>query len=165
MIMIMTLQLFMEYVKNLHLGNFIDYMGIFLKRTNFVLNSSIRELLVCKAHSGGLMGHFGVKKTLDTLHEHFFWQKMRRDVEIIYSRCVTCRKAKSSVLPPDLYTPLPVPTTPWVDISMDFVLELPISKRGRDSIFAVVDRFSKMAHFIACHKTDDKTNVVDLFFN
>jgi len=124
----------------------------------------MRELLVREAHGGGLMGHFSVVKTLDVLHEHFYWPKMKKDVQRICDKCITCRKAKFRTQPHGLYTPFPVPKEPWVDISMDFVLGLPRSKRGRDSIFVVVDRFSKMAHFIPCHKTDDATNIVDLFF-
>jgi len=85
-------------------------------------------------------------------------------VQRICDKCITCRKAKSRTQPHGLCIPLPVLKEPWVDISMDFVLGLPRSKRGRDSIFIVVDRFSKMAHFIPCHKIDDATNIADLFF-
>ena len=81
------------------------------------------------------------------LHEHCFWPKMKRDVERVCARRVTCRQAKSRVLSHGLYTPLPIPSAPWVDISIDFVLGLPRSRKGRDSIFVVVDRFSKMGAF------------------
>ena len=75
-------------------------------------NSSMCELLVREAHEGGLMGHFGVRKTLGVLHEHFFWPKIKRDVERVYARCITCRQAKSRVLPHGLYIPLLVPSAP-----------------------------------------------------
>jgi hypothetical protein len=126
--------------------------------------SSIHLLLLQEAHGGGLMGHFGVKKTEEMLAAHFFWPWMRRDVERYVSRCTICNNAKSRLNPHGLYMPLSVPRAPWEDISMDFVFGLPRIKRGRDSVFVVIDRFSQMVYFIPYHKTDN-ASARDLFFN
>jgi len=138
----------------------------FLFRANklCIPDCSVRLMLLQEAHAGGLMGHFGAKKTEQVLADHFFWPKMWRDVKRYVLRCVTCHKAKSCLNPRSLYTSLPIPSVPWENISMDSVLGLPRTKRGRDSIFVVVDHFSKMAHFIPCHKSDDASHIAELFF-
>jgi len=98
------------------------------------------------------------------LKEKFFWPHMKREIQNYCASYLNCLHAKSSAMPARMYTPLPVASTPWEDISIDFVLGLPRTSRGVDSIFVVVDHFSKMAHFIPCHKVDDASNIARLFF-
>jgi hypothetical protein len=146
-------------------NKYVLHDGLFYRANKLcVPASSVHLLFLQEAHEGGLMGHFRVKKTEDVLAAHFFWLKMRCDVERYVSRCTTFNEAKSRLNPHGLYMSLPVPSVPWEDISMDFVLGLPRTKRGRDSIFVVVDHFSKMTHFIPCHKSDNASHVADLFF-
>ncbi|KAK1632355.1 hypothetical protein QYE76_006670 [Lolium multiflorum] len=52
-----------------------------------------------ESHAGGLMGHFGREKTLLMLADHFYWPKMRRDVDMYVKRCITCNKSKSKLKP------------------------------------------------------------------
>ena len=97
--------------------------------------------------------HSGVKKILDILYEHLCWSKMKRDVNCICGRCITCRKAKFILLPHGLHTPLPIPSESCVDISMDFVLGLPRKERSRNSIFVVMDGFIEFAYNRTMHTT------------
>jgi hypothetical protein len=135
-----------------------------LEKCRFYKDKVIFLGYVVSKNAGGLMGHFGREKTLLMLADHFYWPRMRRDVDKFVKRCITCNKSKSKLMPRGLYSPLPTPTIQWEDISMDFVLGLPRTKRGHDSIFVVADIFSKMAHFIACHKSDDASHIANLFF-
>src|SRR5215216_2770238 len=137
----------------------------YLMRANklCIPKSSLRLLLLQEAHAGGLMGHFGRDKTFATLSKNYFLRKMFCDVSRYTNRCSTCRKAKSKVQSHGLYMPLPILYHPWEDISMDFVLGLPGTQHGKDSVFVVVDRFSKMAHFIPCNKIEDASHATNLF--
>ncbi|GKA02997.1 putative gag-pol polyprotein [Tanacetum coccineum] len=149
---------------NLSKGPYVVQDGFLFKNGRLCIpKGSIRDLLIREAHGGGLAGHFGNTKTLEILNEHFYWPCMIKDVQTLITRCSTCHQAKST-FHKGLYTPLPTPNQPWEDLSIDFIIALPRTQRGKDSIMVVVDHFSKMAHFIPCTKTSDASIVAALFF-
>ena len=120
----------------------------------------MRENLIKEKHSGGLVGHFGTNKTYEQLSHFYYWPKMRTKVDKFVKNFKICQYAKGRSHNVGLYTPLPIPDMPWDMVSMDFVLGLSKTQRGNDAFFFVVDRFSKMAHFIPCYKTSDATHEI-----
>lgn len=109
-------------------------------------------------------GHLGRDRSLHLVTNTYFWLTVRRDVEHFVERCRYCQLDKGQASNAGLYLPLSVPTQPWTAVSMYFVLGLPRTQNGNDSIFVVVDRFSKMTHFILCKRTTDAVMVAQLFF-
>ena len=91
-------------------------------------------------------GHMGFKKTLNRLSENFTWKNMAADTRKFVAECTDCQLVKyETAKPRGLLCPLPVPSQPWEDLSMDFIEGLPTYK-GHTCIFVVVDRFSKGIH-------------------
>jgi hypothetical protein len=114
-------------------------------------------------HDSPLAGHPGRKKTYSLLARQYYWPRMTKSVERYTKNCHTCTRTKYSRLAyQGLLSPLPVPNRPWRSISVDFIVKLPLS-HGYDSIMVVVDRLSKMRHFIPCNETIGPKEAAELF--
>jgi hypothetical protein len=102
--------------------------------------------------------------SLNSLKENFWWSNMKVDIAKYVSECDTCQRIKASHLKPSgTLQPLPIPSWKWDDISMDFVSGLPLTSRKHDSIWVIVDRLTKTAHFIPVHTTYDAKDYASLY--
>uniref|UniRef100_A0A8C5QLZ1 Gypsy retrotransposon integrase-like protein 1 n=1 Tax=Leptobrachium leishanense TaxID=445787 RepID=A0A8C5QLZ1_9ANUR len=111
-----------------------------------------RQDLLIMFHDSKPAGHPGITKTLTSISRQFWWPTMRQDVRLFVFACQVCaRSITSKTLPVGLLQPSPIPNRPWSHLSMDFIVDLPKSK-GHTVVLTVVDRFSKMAHFVPLPK-------------
>jgi len=126
----------------------IDDEGFLLFNNLIYVPYSLRTKILEIHHDSISAGHFGVSKTLELISRNFWWPKIGNDVKKFIKSCITCCKAKIPKHKPyGLLSPLSTPERPWKEISMDFIVELPKS-REMTTIMVIVDRLTKMAHFI-----------------
>ena len=111
---------------------------------------NMRSQVIHWAHTSLLTCNPGERRTLFVIQQRFWWPSLDRDVKGYVAACTVCAQT-SSRLQQGLLQPLPIPNRPWSDVFMDFVTGLPLSS-GNTTILTVVDRFSKMAHFVALPK-------------
>ncbi|CAI7829215.1 unnamed protein product [Closterium sp. NIES-54] len=124
----------------------------------------LRQLLLEEFHDMLYAGHFGSNKTLAGIAKVYYWPHMANDVQNFVTSCDTCQRMKSSKQKKaGLHQPLPVPEQPWQVVSLDFITGLPPTNAGHDTILVVIDKFSKMGHFIPTHTTARTEETAQLF--
>jgi hypothetical protein len=130
-------------------GFFIEN-GLLYYKDRLYVPKSQRLLVYVATHDSPLAGHFGQTKTKEVVKRDYWWPKWSHDVEEYVKSCDICQRTK---VPrhgyAGLLNPLPVASKRWSSVTMDFITELPECE-GHTSIMVVVDRFTKMAHFIPC---------------
>ncbi|GJP50730.1 hypothetical protein CLOM_g9899, partial [Closterium sp. NIES-68] len=124
----------------------------------------LRQLLLEEYHDVLYAGHFGSNKTLTGIAKHYYWPHMADNVQKFVTSCDTCQRMKSSKQKKaGLLQPLPVPEQPWQVVSLDFITGLPPTSSGHDAILVVIDKFSKMGHFIPTYTTARTEETAQLF--
>jgi len=117
----------------------------------------MRNRVMKSEHDSKIAGHFGRDRTMELLSRNFYWPKMEDDVRQYCNECDNCQRTKAPQhAKHGLLHPLELPSKPWTHISTDFITDLPESS-GYTKILVVVDRFTKMAHFIPLSKKDSPT--------
>ena len=126
-------------------------------------DDSLRMKIISSHHDSPVAGHPGYQKTQELIERHYYWPGLSADVKTYVSHCGRCTCFKgSNTKPASAAIPLQPGTMPWVDVSADFITDLPLS-HGFDSILTVVDRFSKETEFIPCNKTATALDTAKLY--
>jgi hypothetical protein len=95
-------------------------------------------------------GHWGLSRTLQKAKQLYQWPGVAADMKRWSRKCDSCQRVKAErSKPKGTLKPLDIPERRWESVSMDLITDLPVSSKGNDSIFVVVDRLSKMVHIEA----------------
>jgi hypothetical protein len=110
--------------------------------------------------------HPGTNKLYQDLKKNFWWTRMKREIAKYVSECDTCRRIKADHLrPAGNLQPLSIPDWKWENICMGFIVGLSRTSRGYNSIWVVVDRLTKSAHFIPVAMTYRVGQYVELYIS
>ena len=127
-------------------------------------DATLRRQILDEAHSTPYTVHPGSTKMYQDLKQHFWWNGMKRQVAELVAKCLVCQQVKAEhQRPAGLLQPLDVPEWKWDKVTMDFVEGLPRTPTGHDSIWVVVDRLTKVAHFIPISKGTPAMKLADLY--
>ncbi|WVZ80614.1 hypothetical protein U9M48_028073 [Paspalum notatum var. saurae] len=129
----------------------LDKEGVMWFKNRIVVpkDMELRKTILDEAHTSMFTMHPGSNKLYQDLKQKFWWTRMKREIAKYVSECDVCQRVKADHLKPaGMLQPLAVPAWKWEDIHMDFIVGLPRTQKGYDSIWVIIDRFIKSAHFI-----------------
>jgi hypothetical protein len=125
---------------------------------------SLRETILKEAHNLDYSIRPGSIKMYQDLKQRYWWYGLKRDVVAHVAMCDVCQRVKAKhQRPARLLHPLKIPEWKWEEIGMDLIIGLPRTQKGYDSIWVIVNRLTKVAHFIPDKTTYKVSQLVELY--
>jgi hypothetical protein len=134
----------------------LDHKGVLWFDNRIVVpkDHQLRRQILDEAHLSKFSIHPGSTKMYQDLRQNYWWTRMKREIAKYVSECDVCQRIKASHLKvAGTLQPQTIPFWKWEDISMDFVVGLPNTSQKHDSIWVIIDRLTKTAHFLPVHTT------------
>lgn len=129
-------------------------------------DSNLKQQILEEAHSSLYTMHPGSTKMYQDIKKVFWWKNMKKEIARYVAECDICQRIKAEHQKPSgLLHPLPIPVWKWDEISMDFIHGLPRTPNGNDSIWVIVDRLIKSAHFIPINKKRPLPTLAKMYIN
>ncbi|GJR15774.1 reverse transcriptase domain-containing protein [Tanacetum coccineum] len=123
-----------------------------------------RSLIMHESHKSKYSIHPGADKMYHDMKMLYWWPNMKADIATYVSKCLTCAKVKAEhQRPSGLLVQPDIPEWKWEKITMDFITKLPKTAAGFDSIWVIVDRLTKSAHFLPMRETDSTIKLTRLY--
>lgn len=125
---------------------------------------ALKQNILRELHDSNYAGHVGSERTIHNVQRMYWWPKMHAAIREYVKGCQVCQQDKHlQRQPAGLLVPLPVPEAAWDEITADRIVKLPKTKNGHTAILVVVDRLTKMAHFIPCKNESTAQDMARLF--
>jgi hypothetical protein len=143
-----------------------DHQGVLWFNNRIVVpkNHQLRKQILDEAHLSKFSIHPGSTKIYQDLRRNFWWTRMKREIAKYVSECDTRQRIKASHRKIS-GTLQPLPSWKWEDISMDFVIGLPNTSQKHDSIWVIIDRLTKIAHFLPVHTTYSAKKYAEVYLD
>jgi len=125
---------------------------------------AIHDMILREAHESAYFIHSGSTKMYLDLKQKYWWYGLKRDVAEYVALCDTCQRVKAEhQRPAGLLQPMKIPEWKWEEVGMDFIVGLPSTQRGYNSIWVIVDRLTKVAHFLPVKTADSGARLAELY--
>ncbi|GJR55230.1 putative reverse transcriptase domain-containing protein [Tanacetum coccineum] len=126
----------------------------------------LRSVVMHESHKSKYSIHPGSEKMYQDMKKLYWWPNMKADIATYVSKCLTCAKVKAEhQRPSGLLVQPAIPEWKWDNITMDFITKLPKSSQGFDTIWVIVDRLTKSAHFLPIRENDPLDKLARLYLN